>query len=198
MDSKTTSTPVLGRPRSAKARQAVLTSTLTLLKNQPASEVTIKAIAADAGVGRQTIYRWWSNRGQIILEALNNVSQQRIGREESGTIDENIRRFIAVIIDQARQLRKALSVVMVEAQLEPEFQDEFRTQFIAVRRAALLGQFESKTKKGNRLPPVEMTFLADMVFGPLWYRLLVDHAPLDRKFATLLSEAVLERFHALK
>jgi AcrR family transcriptional regulator len=61
--------PVLGRPRSEAARLAVLHAVDDLLVEVGYAEMTMKGIAERAGVGRQTVYRWWSNKAEILLEA---------------------------------------------------------------------------------------------------------------------------------
>jgi AcrR family transcriptional regulator len=62
------SAPV-GRPRSESARHAVLRAVDDLLVEVGYAGVTMKGIAERAGVGRQTVYRWWSTTAEILLEA---------------------------------------------------------------------------------------------------------------------------------
>ena len=62
--------PHTGRRRNAAARDAILDATFELLRAQGASGVTIDAIAEAAGVGRQTIYRWWPTKGAVVAEAM--------------------------------------------------------------------------------------------------------------------------------
>ncbi|MDR6866057.1 AcrR family transcriptional regulator [Microbacterium resistens] len=59
----------IGRPRSAEARAAVLHAVDDLVVERGYGAVTLKAIAERAGVSRQTVYRWWSTKAEILLEA---------------------------------------------------------------------------------------------------------------------------------
>lgn len=61
-----------GRPRSEASHQAVMEATARLLDGErvPYEEVTVERIAAEAGVGKQTVYRWWQNKAAVVLEAL--------------------------------------------------------------------------------------------------------------------------------
>jgi AcrR family transcriptional regulator len=61
--------PQIGRPRSERARRSVLHAVDDLLVEVGYAAMTIKGIAERAGVGRQTVYRWWSTKAEILLEA---------------------------------------------------------------------------------------------------------------------------------
>jgi AcrR family transcriptional regulator len=64
-----------GRPRSEHARQAILSSTLKLLQHTGFPDLTIEAIAADAGVGKATVYRWWPNKSALVVDARPSTGQ---------------------------------------------------------------------------------------------------------------------------
>lgn len=184
----------VGRPRSDQARLAVLESALKLVNERPPAEVTIKLIASEAGVGRQTIYRWWRNRGEIVLEALREISRQRVGRVQTDQLRDAIFRFVGDTVRQAANVRSALAVIVIDAQQDADFLKQFRSEFVEVRRNAFLELFQSDPAS-SRLSEKDKQFLADLVYGPLWYRLLVRHAPLDAAFAKQLAESALE-WHA--
>lgn len=59
----------VGRPRSAEAREAVLHAVDDMLVEEGYAAMTMKGIAERAGVGRQTVYRWWSTKAEILMEA---------------------------------------------------------------------------------------------------------------------------------
>ena len=58
-----------GRPRSEKARRAVIKSTLELLEKNGFNDLSIEAVASRAGVGKATVYRWWSNKAELVIAA---------------------------------------------------------------------------------------------------------------------------------
>ncbi len=179
-----------GRPRSEAARAAILAAALKLVEERDGAAVTIKAIAEASGAGRQTIYRWWQNRGQIIMEALRESGREQIAVEASAGLEDRLRQFLKATVAEARKARKALAVVMVDAQRDPAFLEEFRHSFVEVRRAAFLALFAVERGDGQ-LAKRQRDYLADLVYGPLWYRLLVGHAPLDARFADELSASAL-------
>ena len=171
-------------------RRAVLASVLKLVQEGPLSDVTIKSIAQEANVGRQTIYRWWGSRGEIILEALLEFSARRVRKSHAGTPEEAALRFIRDTVKQAGIAKEALAAVMIDAQLDTAFLERFRSEFVEVRRSAFM-QIISELEASS-LSESEMQFAADMVYGPLWYRLLVGHAPLNKAFADQMAQTVLD------
>ena len=180
-----------GRPRSKEVRDAILQSTLKLIQERSPADVTIKSIAEEAKVGRQTIYRWWRSRGEVVLEALLEISDKHVGRSQTGSPQEAVAQFLVDTVEQARSLRRALAVLMIDAQVDLDFLEYFRSKFVEIRRSALIHVLEGAV--GDvALTNSEKQFISDMVYGPLWYRLLVDHAPLSRAFADQLTGLVLD------
>jgi AcrR family transcriptional regulator len=92
-----------GRPRSAHARLAVLRAVDDLLVEQGYAAMTMKGIAERAGVGRQTVYRWWSHKAEILMEASMADARDELiapprvdARAELTTFAEQLVRFLTV------------------------------------------------------------------------------------------------------
>src|SRR5271165_6134675 len=75
-----------GRPRSEHARQAILRSTLKLLQHTGFPELTIEAIAADAGVGKTTVYRWWPSKGALVVDAFADSAGHKLHFPDTGSV----------------------------------------------------------------------------------------------------------------
>lgn len=60
-----------GRPRSEQTRQLILQAARDLLGEIGYGRLTIADVAARAGAGKSTIYRWWASKGELVLEAVN-------------------------------------------------------------------------------------------------------------------------------
>ena len=118
-------TPVPGSPaagapkgraphrRNEQARIAVLHAADDLLAERGFAGVTIEGIAARAGVAKQTIYRWWPSKVEVLLDTLIEDSQESLARPETGTAIEDarqhLRRLAAFITgDPAGQVLLAL------------------------------------------------------------------------------------------
>jgi AcrR family transcriptional regulator len=181
-----------GRPRSERARQAVLAATIRLIETDGYGGVTIEAIAARAGVGKQTIYRWWSSRAEIALEALEEAFSSLEQAPDSGSLESDVRVFLRRTIAALGGVNaELLGAVIAETQLDRAFARIFRARFLTRQRMQLHELLERARARGEVMPSVSLDFLIDVVFGVLCYRVLLAAAEPDRRFAEELSDALL-------
>jgi AcrR family transcriptional regulator len=182
-----------GRPRSEAARRAILDASMDELAEHGYGALTMEGIAARAGVGKQTIYRWWPSKAEVVLDALLDLAAARISVPDKGTLDADLTAFLT---DSFRpyELRPILTGLMAHAVLDPAFATAFRDRFLFSRRAALRQILSRAAGRGEIAPEVDPELLIDVVYGVLWYRLLLDHAPLNeesgRQLAALVMRAV--------
>jgi AcrR family transcriptional regulator len=176
---------MVGRPRSEVAREAILKAALDIVRERGFGQLTADGLAAAAGVGKQTIYRWWSSLAEVVLEATRMVARQ-IDVPETGSLEGDLAALLAASFRYnrgANSLRVVLGGLMAEAQLAPEFAPKFAA-FIEERRSVLRGVM-LRHVPADRRDDVEAA--VDMMFGAMWYRVLVGHAPLDAEFARTLA-----------
>jgi AcrR family transcriptional regulator len=180
---------VAGRPRSDEARQAILSAALAELGERGYAGVTVEGIAARAGVGKQTIYRWWPSKAEVVLEAARVEASARIKVPDRGSLGADLRAFLTATFRQ-RDQQPVVVGLMAQALLDAEFAEKFREQFLFRRRAALRAVFDRGRERGELPAGVDVELLIDVVFGVLWYRLLIGHAPLTPRAARQLAEVV--------
>ncbi|HEX5294020.1 MAG TPA: TetR-like C-terminal domain-containing protein [Streptosporangiaceae bacterium] len=172
--------PHTGRRRNAAARDAILDVTFDLLRDQGTGGITIDAIAAAAGVGRQTIYRWWPTKGAVVAEAMARGARAIVPARDTGSFSGDLISFLtdsfAGLQDPGtrRVLRQLAS-----AAVHDEHVAEVLAEFTAQRRAALRALLERGVADGDIAATADLDMLADLAYGVLWYRLLIGHAPLD-------------------
>ncbi|BBY31801.1 TetR/AcrR family transcriptional regulator [Mycolicibacterium sediminis] len=169
-----------GRRRSEESRQAILTAAFDLVAEE-GQDFTIEGIAARAGVSKQTIYRWWPTKGDILLESLAEQAEARISTSDRDSYLQDLRHFLDQTFTVLRPpgVRSALRSLMAEAQQNPELLLRFREEFLERRRASLL-QIVSRAEVRGDLPPrVRSELVADIVFGVIWYRMLATDRLLD-------------------
>ena len=103
---------MVGRLWSRRSRVAILDAALALCREQGYANVTIEAIAARAGVGKQTIYRWWPSKGAVVLDAFGRVSAAANPLRDTGDIVADMRAFVTKLaakrcLQNASDLRRA-------------------------------------------------------------------------------------------
>ena len=184
-----------GRPRSMECHGAILDSVLQLMQKEGYNAVTIEGVARHAGVGKQTIYRWWGSRAELILEAFANHAADIVPTPDRGSLREDLEVFIAAGF---KRLFKGYGAIMrglmADAILDPEFNKILREAFILRRRAATKEILKRGIERGEIAKDTDMDLMIDMLFGPVWFRLLVQHAKLDATFARQIIDAVLAAF----
>ncbi|MFF1694814.1 TetR/AcrR family transcriptional regulator [Streptomyces sp. NPDC058257] len=87
-----------GRPRSESARAAVLHAVDDLLVEVGYAALTMKGIAERAGVGRQTVYRWWSNKAEVLYEASAIDARQELSVPGSDDPRKGIKAYLDALV----------------------------------------------------------------------------------------------------
>ncbi|MEV0838208.1 TetR/AcrR family transcriptional regulator [Actinocatenispora sera] len=166
-----------GRPRDERARKAILGAARDLLIEDGYAALTVEGIARRAGVGRQTVYRWWQGKADVALEAMNAQAELEIAATDLAA-------FVRETFIVAPRYVPALSGLMAHAQLDPAFAARFRAEFLDRRRAALIALVRAE------LPALDPEYAADLVFGTLWYLVLTRPDRLDAEFADRMYETL--------
>ncbi|HEY7264995.1 MAG TPA: TetR/AcrR family transcriptional regulator [Trebonia sp.] len=195
MDMSSQRRPHTGRRRNDAAKEAILDAAFRLLSDPATGEgtggLTIEAIAAAAGVGRQTIYRWWPSKGAVLADALIRYAQVVVPERDTGSFEGDLAAFLtdsfAGLADRgyADRLRQ-----IVAAAQQDEHVARVLADFTAVRRAALRALLERGRDAGELARDADLDMLVDMAYGVLYYRLLVGHASLDEKAARSLATEI--------
>jgi AcrR family transcriptional regulator len=188
--------PHTGRRRNAAAREAILDVTSGLLRTAGLGGLTIDAIAGAAGVGRQTIYRWWPSKGAVVAEAMAYYAQVIVPPRDTGSLAADLTGFLtdsfAGLADPgtARSLRQLASAAQTDEHVAGAL-----GEFTAQRRAALRALLEKARDRGEVPPGADLAVLVDMAYGFLWYRLLMRNAPLDADAARRLAACLIAAAH---
>ena len=172
-----------GRPRSEQARKAILQSTLDLLKQVGFSDLSIEAIAARAGVGKATVYRWWPNKAALVIDAFVSAVGEELRFPYSGsvpnTLREQMRRWTAVF---RSPLGRIVATVIGAGQSEPEILRAFRDHWVEPRRREAREILRKGMEEGEIRNDLDPDTILDILYGPLYFRLLVQNAELNSEF----------------
>jgi len=178
--------------RSEEARLAVLEAADDLLVERGFAGVTIEGIAARADVAKQTIYRWWASKTDILFDALVIDAAEYFTWPDHGDLASDLR-------DQLRQLATFLTATDAgavcralagQAQHDPGVAARFEAEFVAGQRerAPLL-----RARDRGELPEnVDIELALDQLDGPVYYRVLVTGQPVSPGYI----DALVDRFLA--
>jgi len=182
--------PKTGRPRSEQARCRILEAALHLARTEGYGSITMDEIAARARAGKQTIYRWWRSKAELVLEALTENARVEIDVPDTGSLHKDLRGFLSSTFALQRRrpgIQDVLKAMMAEVQLDRDFAGMFRRDFVEPRRDALREIFARAQARGEIEGMDGADLWIDIAFGVLWYRLLVPLGPLDDALADHLS-----------
>lgn len=179
-----------GRPRSEATRQAVLESAAHLLDTETYRSISIERIAAEAKVGKQSIYRWWDSKADVLLEAFTDRALKRLPvLEPTGRALDDLEALLRLFFVNVRNetIFKTLTGLIAEAQTDPEFRAKFHSTFVATRRGMMREVLRAGVAGGQLRPDLGIETILDIIYGAFWYRLLSGTAePLDDSFARTL------------
>jgi AcrR family transcriptional regulator len=192
MSRQAPSPPTRGRPRDPRTRATILAAAHALLERGGLTAVTIEAVANKAGVSRPTIYRYWPNAPAVAMAAFLDSSGGPTAGKASRSPLAALRAQLHAVADAfAAPTGRSIAAMVAAAQSETELAKSFRNEFIARNRdaARLLLERCIEDKLVARPPDIDLAL--DLIFGPLFYRLLMGHAPITRGFVDQLLDAVI-------
>jgi AcrR family transcriptional regulator len=152
------------------------------------SKLTIDTLASAAGVGRQTIYRWWPSKGAVLIEAMIERASLLVPAPDTGSLSGDLAAFLVSTFHAAGSgnTPAALRGVIAEAQRDQRTAS-LLDEFTESRRAALWEVFTRGRASGELPADADIGLLIDQAFGVLWYRMLTGRGVLDTDSATRLA-----------
>jgi AcrR family transcriptional regulator len=183
-----------GRPRSEKAHAAILEAATELLLERGLERVSMDEVAERAGVSKATIYRWWPSKQTLALDALyHEWDTSRRELPDTGSLRADL---LALLRPWMRRIRarpngRVVAELVAEAQTDPEFASVYRARFVAPRREPARALLLRAIDRGKLPPDSDIELALDLVYGPLYHRLLHGHAALNDRFLRDLVDTVL-------
>lgn len=178
----------MGRPRSLESEQAILAATWKLLKDMSVRQISIEAIARDAGVGKTTIYRWWPSKAAVIVDAFLAQVETSLPFLETETAADALSHQMGRVVQVfGGDVGRIVAQIIAEGQCDSGALENFRDRFLNPRRDAARQVIERGIESGEFDSSLEPDIAMDILYGPIYYRLLVQHLPLDEAFVEALS-----------
>lgn len=181
-----------GRPRRAAAGKAIVDATLELLAERGFQATTMEAIASRAGVGRNTIYRRWPSKEELIAHALGELIAELDAQEGDDVYSlllDWIRDFARVFGDPL--YGRILPTVLGELQRNPAFARLYAEQVIRPRYEALVGFLREAVERGELRRDADVEQIADLLAAPPFGRALpLGLPPMGDRYAEALLETI--------
>jgi AcrR family transcriptional regulator len=190
----TAEAPQRGRPRSERARKAILEAAAELLLARGLSAVSMDAVAERAGVSKATIYRWWATKETLALDALYTewAAVQPKARDTGSLRGDLLSLFRPwARLARSRPYGRVIAALITESQTDPVFAAEYRQRFVEPRREQGRVIFRRAIGRGEIPADAKVEVALDLLYGSVYHRLLHGHAPLSDQFVRDVVDTVL-------
>jgi len=172
-----------GRPRSQEAHDAILQAALRLVAKRGFRAVSVNEIAAEAGVGKMTLYRHWLNKATLVMDSLLVLIGDETAFPEAESALESLRRQLGLQAAFFRSPRGNLIRSLIsEAQSDPELAAAFRDRWLNPRREGVRKNIHAAISEGSLREDFDIDTAIDQLYGSLYYRLMLGSGAIDEGF----------------
>jgi rhodanese-related sulfurtransferase len=182
-----------GRPRSERAHKAILEAAGELLLQSGLDSVGMDAIAMRAGVSKATIYRWWPTKESLALDAIyHEWTAAHPESAGSGSLRVDLYSLLRpwIRLLNEKPYAPVVAAILAKVQTDARFAEEYRTRLIGRRRELAREIMQRAIESGEIAACTNVELALDLLYGPVYHRLLHGHAPLDEAFLRGVVETV--------
>jgi AcrR family transcriptional regulator len=177
--------------RDDDARKRILRATRELIDERGPGQVGIDDIAERANVGKQTIYRWWRSKTALILDSLEDIAEAELRFPDTGTTREDMRLEMAQVSAAFRgPMGAVVREIIAAAQGDPAVAEALRDGLFAARRRHAREALRRGIDRGDVRADIDLEAAIDALYAPIWLRLIIGHAPLNRQTAGTIVDVV--------
>ncbi|WP_415950678.1 TetR/AcrR family transcriptional regulator [Streptomyces sp. KLOTTS4A1] len=189
--------------RSERSRRAIYDAALSLVGEVGYGKTTIEGIAARAGVGKQTIYRWWSSKGEVLLEAFIDLGAQAAEATgaadtyaplpDTGDIAADLKAVLRATVDEMSDdtYDAPYRALAAEGVVNREVGDRFVRQLLEPALALYVARIEAAQAAGQIRADLDPRIATEMCVAPLAQRWLQGTGPLTHEFTDTVVDYVL-------
>ena len=184
--------------RQSRTETAILDATRELLAESGVHGLTVEGVAARAGVAKTTIYRRWRSKDELALAVLIDMVENVVATPDLGDTRKELISFVnaAVKILGSTLMGRVMQGLVSDLATDPGLARAFRERVVAMRIGEVRRLIERGIERGDLRPDTDIELAHELLFGPVYYRLLLSGAPLDKKLAERIVDAVLPAFAA--
>ena len=183
----------VGQSRAARVEKAILDATRELLAAGGVRELTVERVAARSGVAKTTIYRRWRGKHELALAVLLDMVDQVVATPDLGETRAELVAFVdaAVKILGSTLMGRVMQGLVSDLATDRDLARAFRERIVAKRLAEVRRVLERGIERGEIRADVDFELAHELLFGPVYYRLLLSGAPLDKNVAARIVDAVM-------
>ncbi|WP_236515300.1 TetR/AcrR family transcriptional regulator [Sandaracinus amylolyticus] len=193
MSSVKQGSPRRGRPRSDVARRAILEATRDQLAELGYERLSIQRVAEVAGVGKQTVYRWWPTKRELVAECVleGYVLPSGYGPDETGDLGADAATWLRELAAHyGRPPQTSLLRALTSAAAESdEVASKLLAKFVEPSRSALVARLTDAQRAGRVQADAPLALVAEALIGALVFRVL-SREPVDADAMGKLAEAL--------
>jgi len=180
--------------RGVHAERAILDATGELLAERGVHELTVERVAARAGVAKTTIYRRWRGKRELALAVLLDTIET--ADAVPGDLGDTRAELISFVGATVRVLGSTLMGRVMQGLVsdlaaDPKLARAFRKRLVGVRMAELAQVIERGIERGDLRPDADRELAHELLFGPVYYRLLLSGSAFDDGLAERVVDSVL-------
>jgi AcrR family transcriptional regulator len=179
--------------RSERSRSAILAATQELIATVGYGNMSIESIATRAGVGKQTIYRWWPSKAAVVLEMWVPEVHPHIGFPDTGDLAADLKTQLKVAIDLSADpdFGPAFRALIAEGQHDQDLAGQLVERIFGPRIEACKGRLRAAQEAGQLATDVDLDLAVDLLYGGLYHRYVLRVAPLTPAYADAVVDTVL-------
>ncbi len=180
-----------GRPRDPSRDSVIRAAILSLLAEVGYGALTMDAVAAQAGVGKATIYRRWRTKEDLVVDTIAEVNRAQMSVPDTGSLEDDLREMLHAVVAGIRGPSGAATQALLSTvPHNPALAEAFRDGPIGVWRQAFGQIFDRAEARGELRPGLAGTVVAEAITAPFVQRWLVNGLPVTEAYADEVLEQV--------
>jgi AcrR family transcriptional regulator len=182
-----------GRPRNIESQKSILSASYELLLENGFQAVTVDKIADRAQVSKATIYKWWPNKAAVVMDGFMHAATDRLPIPDTGTTFNDIL-IHATNLTGFLTSREGtiITELLGEGQFDLGLAEAYRSRFFRPRRLEARGLLEKGVQRGELKNNLDIGICIDLIYGPIFYRLLVTGETLNKPYVESLVKSAFE------
>ncbi|MEU7042766.1 TetR/AcrR family transcriptional regulator [Streptomyces varsoviensis] len=181
--------------RSERSRRAILDAALELVAESGFAKLTIEAIAARAGVGKQTIYRWWPSKAAVLFEACvpDGGDPRAVELPDTGDIEADLKTVLRATVDELNDPRLAAPTraLAAESQSDQDLAAMLTERVLEPQLQAYVRRFEAAQEAGQIAEGIDLRIALELLVGPLFHRWMTRTLPVTHAYAETVADLAL-------